>query len=370
MVEKDNPIAAVLEKNASGMDAPVLYDVPNNHSSMKTLPRAVSLSQVDKLEIKWLWEPYIQIGNITILRGNPGTGKTYFIAALMAAIADGMPNGMPGELNTMGGRCLYFGIEDDPETIRARVEACGGHSLDSITVVTGAVTFKDVDILRDMLQAYQPDLMVFDPIQTYLGADVDMNRANQLRPLLENLRTIAREYNCAILINEHMNKNQKGDDLYRGIGSMDITAAARSVLMVKTDQDDMDLRYTVQIKTNARHAPVVAWKIEHDGTFRWCGVAAESEDKLEEQRNLAKIPAVRLVLELLRIHPNGFGGTVAKMLEECPNFKTIPDETNPKMRIGRELNKQNVIDGLYSAYGVVVDMTNTNNVKNYHIYRL
>lgn len=370
MIEKDNPVAAVLDKAASGMRAPVLYDVPQKHPSMKILPRAVSLSQVDKLEIRWLWEPYIQMGNITILRGNPGAGKTYFIAAIMAAVADGMPNGMPGELHVSGGRCLYFGTEDDPETIRARVESCGGHSLDHITVVTGAVTFKDADILREMVQVYQPDLMVFDPIQTYIGARVDMNRANELRPLLENLRTIARESSCAVLINEHMNKNQKGDDLYRGIGSMDITAAARSVLMVKTDQDDADLRYTVQIKTNARRAPVMAWKIEHDGMFRWCGIAAESEDKLNEQRNLSKVPAVRLVNELLRIHPDGFGGTVVKMLEECPNFKAIPGENDPKMRIGRELNRQDITDALYSVYGVVVDVTTTGHKKNYHIYRL
>ena len=173
-----------------------------------------------------------------------------------------------------------------------------------------------------------------------------------------------------MLINEHMNKNQKGDDLYRGIGSMDITAAARSVLMVKTDQDDTDLRYTVQIKTNARRAPVMAWKIEHDGMFCWCGIAAESEDKLNEQRNLSKVPAVRLVNELLRIHPDGFGGTVVKMLEECPNFKAIPGENDPKMRIGRELNRQDITDALYSVYGVVVDVTTTGHKKNYHIYKL
>ena len=142
------------------------------------------------------------------------------------------------------------------------------------------------------------------------------------------------------------------------------------MLMVKVDQDDSDLRYTDQIKTNARKAPIVAWKIERDGSFRWCGVAAESMDKLEEQRQLSRLPAVRLVKELLRIHPEGCGGTVAELLEECPSLKAIPGESDPKMRIGRELNRQDVTDALYSLYGVVVDVTNTGNRKNYHIYKL
>ena len=73
-------------------------------------------------------------------------------------------------------------------------------------------------------------LVVLDPIQGYIGASVDMHRANEIRPLMYRIAKLAEKYGCAILLIGHMNKNSGEKSSYRGLGSIDFQAAARSVI--------------------------------------------------------------------------------------------------------------------------------------------
>ena len=112
----------ILINASKNMSAPALTDadgeIPNKGN------RLIRLSDVGDLDTRWLWEPYIQLGNITILRGIPGSGKTYFVSALMGAVASReQPYGMPMVLRKTNSTCIYYGIEEDPETIRARVKS-------------------------------------------------------------------------------------------------------------------------------------------------------------------------------------------------------------------------------------------------------
>ena len=50
-------------------------------------------------------------------------------------------------------------------------------------------------------------LVVLDPIQGFLGADVDMHRANEIRPVMKRVAVLAEKYQCAIILIGHMNKN-------------------------------------------------------------------------------------------------------------------------------------------------------------------
>ena len=54
-------------------------------------------------------------------------------------------------------------------------------------------------------------LVVLDPIQGYLGADVDMNRANEIRPVMKRISALAEKYHCAIVLIGHMNKCSGGN---------------------------------------------------------------------------------------------------------------------------------------------------------------
>ena len=91
--------------------------------------------------------------------------------------------------------------------------------------------------------------MVLAPIQGYLGADVDMNRANEIRPVMKRIGTLAEKYHCAIILIGHMNKCSGGKSSYRGLGSIDFQAAARSVLVVGRVKDDEQVRVACHIKS-------------------------------------------------------------------------------------------------------------------------
>ena len=74
--------------------------------------------------------------------------------------------------------------------------------------------------------------LILDPVQAYIGAKVDMNRANEVRAVLSQLGRIVGQYRCAIILVGHLNKAQGNKSNYRGLGSIDFQATARSVLIV------------------------------------------------------------------------------------------------------------------------------------------
>ena len=51
----------------------------------------INLAEVESKEVKWLWKPYLPAGKITILRGNPGEGKTMLALSIIAALTTGAP---------------------------------------------------------------------------------------------------------------------------------------------------------------------------------------------------------------------------------------------------------------------------------------
>lgn len=352
------------------VDSAMKYTPKHSYENMTIKKGLIPLESVQDLKINWLWEPYIQRGNLTILRGDGGVGKTYFVSALMSALAQAKtPKGMPGELHTHNGRSVYFGNEDDPSTIKARVKAAGGGS--GIFVYADPISFQDAEGLRAVIEEASADLVIFDPIQAYLGRKVDMNAANEVRPLLETLRTIARETDCAILIIEHQNKNAKQDPLYRGIGTVDITSAARSVLIAVNDPSEEDQRVTFQIKTNARRAYAVRWKIDSNGRFEWDGIESRSLDelfKIRRAREKGSIqPGVKYATYIMNRNPNGWKGTAAELIEACPELND--DFTTPKI-LGRSLMDEDIQFLLKHDCFIAVRVTNANNRRVYHMSRI
>lgn len=80
---------------------------------------------------------------------------------------------------------------------------------------------------------------MLDPLSAYIGDGTSMNSANDVRRHFRPLIDIAKEQGCAILIVHHMNKAMGQKALHRAVGSVDVAAAARSVLMVaRTDKEE------------------------------------------------------------------------------------------------------------------------------------
>lgn len=111
-------------------------------------------------------------------------------------------------------------------------------------------------------------LLILDPIQAYLGADVDMNRANEIRPIFRSLAGVAERTGCAIVLIGHLNKNAGQQSNYRGLGSIDIAAAVRSILYVAKVENEKDEDVRVVIQTKDSLAPAmtpVAFSLDEEG---------------------------------------------------------------------------------------------------------
>ncbi|MDA8335939.1 MAG: AAA family ATPase [Peptococcaceae bacterium] len=250
------------------------------------LPALVCLAEVESESVNWLWFPYIPKGKLTMLDGNPGEGKTFLMLALAAAISRGWPlpgeDGKPDEAVRTPSPVLYLTAEDGlGDTLRPRLDKAAA-DVRFIHALTGTydedgilqpVTLGETSILRQALEERKPALVVVDPIQAYLGAGVDMHRANEVRPILTGLAHLAEEFSCAVVTVRHLGKGQKDQAIYRGLGSIDFTSAARSVLIAGRDQKDKTRRAVVQIKNNlAPFGPAIGYAIE-DGAFLWTGVS-------------------------------------------------------------------------------------------------
>lgn len=149
-------------------------------------------------------------------------------------------------------------------------------------------------------------LMIMDPIQAYLGANVDMNRANEIRPLFRNLSNIAERTGCAIVLIGHLNKASGVQSDYRTLGSVDIAAAVRSILFVEKVEKEksQDIRVVYQQKDSlAKKENPVAFSLSDEGLI-WMGEYDISIDDLlagntgtKKETKLEK--AKKLILELL-----------------------------------------------------------------------
>jgi RecA-family ATPase len=135
--------------------------------------------------------------------------------------------------------------------------------------------------LEEALIKTKARLSVLDPIQAYLGSDVDMHRANEIRPIMKRLAKLAEKYSCAIVLIGHMNKASGANASHRGLGSIDFQAATRSVLIVGRIKDEPEIRVVVQGKSSlAPEGKPVAFKLERETGFEWIGEYDISVDDL------------------------------------------------------------------------------------------
>lgn len=147
--------------------------------------------------------------------------------------------------------------------------------------------------------------MVMDPVQAFLGANVDMNRANEVRPIFRKLADIAQATGCAIIMIGHLNKASGTQSAYRGLGSIDIAAVVRSILFVGKVKNDPTTRVIVHEKSSlAPPGQALAFSLGDQKGFRWIGAYdISAEDLLAggqgTKTELKQEQAVKLIYEVL-----------------------------------------------------------------------
>ena len=214
--------------------------------------------------------------------GRPRRGKNHTGAANHRS-ADNRQACVGGSAANGAGQCHLSDGEDGlSDTIKPRLVVAGADCARVMVIddFDRALTLDD-DRLEQAIEQTGARLVVLDPIQGYIGASVDMHRANEIRPLMYRIAKLAEKYGCAILLIGHMNKNSGEKSSYRGLGSIDFQAAARSVLVVGRIKDDPTLRIVCPAKSSlAPEGGAVAFRLDPEQGFQWAGPYDISVDEL------------------------------------------------------------------------------------------
>ena len=182
----------------------------------------VKASDVEPEQVEWLWKGRIARGKITILEGDPGTGKTTLALSLAACISNGDP--LPGEQD--GGRprtvIVFSGEDDIGDTLRPRLDAAGA---DCSRVIfenlrdPDAVPFmlpRDLDELERTIIEHDAALVIIDPVLSYLDPDTDSHKDQSVRAALMPLAALAQRTRVSIILIRHLNKDSSKSAIHRG----------------------------------------------------------------------------------------------------------------------------------------------------------
>ena len=266
--------------------------------------KLINMETVEVEQIKWLFYPFIPFGKVTIIQGDPGEGKTTMVLQIIAKLTRGekiLPEQEQETEENSGAEMvvdsdlklsespmepvnvIYQTAEDGlGDTIKPRLLAAGADCSRVMVIDDREQPLTMLDIrLEDAIMQTKSRLVVLDPIQGFLGAEVDMHRANEIRPLMKRVAVLAEKYHCAIILIGRMNKNSNGKSSYRGLGSTDFQAAARSVLIVGRIKDEPEIRVLCHVKSSlAPEGKSIAFRLDKETGFEWIGEYDISADDL------------------------------------------------------------------------------------------
>jgi hypothetical protein len=259
--------------------APLAGNQQQKQSSAPKPIEEVCMADVQIKSIDWLWDNRIPRGTLTIIEGIEGEGKSTMLCAIGAAVTHG--KGLSDMPLTSPGNILWLSAEDDlARVLKPRLLSVGA-DVARVFAVAEPFTFdsKGVDLVRQMAQRRQPVMIVIDPIFAYVHGDP--SKGADARALTNQLKMIAEDFNCAIILVRHVGKSKGfGDPRAAGLYSIEWRASARSVLLCGSDPDDPNKKALTQNKNQfGPLSDAIGYVIEKDQTsptgarFKWTGLS-------------------------------------------------------------------------------------------------
>ncbi|MCQ2532080.1 MAG: AAA family ATPase [Saccharofermentans sp.] len=227
------------------------------------------LEEVELEDVNWLWYPYIPFGKITVIQGDPAQGKTHLLLKIAAQCTTG--DAFPDTKSFEPFNVIYQTAEDGlGDTIKPRLIMSGADQSRIVNIDEDELPLNVLDErVEEAIIRTGAKLIIFDPIQAYMGK-IDINSAIEVREILGKLARMAEKHDCAVILIGHLNKRETVNSSTRGMGSMDIRACARSVLLVGRLKDDPNVRIIVHDKSSlAPEGASVAFELDKSKGFTW-----------------------------------------------------------------------------------------------------
>ena len=179
-----------------------------NEMTVSVPLEVVKASEIEPKEVKWLWYPYIPVGKVTLLQGDPGDGKSKLMLSIAALLSKGEPLPFTETEENEPMTIIYQTTEDDADdTVVPRFNSAGGNGENLIFIKEDekSLSFGD-NRIREAIEMYHAKLLILDPMSSYIGESCSMNNANETRAEFNHLIAVAKDTGCAIVIIAHMNK--------------------------------------------------------------------------------------------------------------------------------------------------------------------
>lgn len=314
------------------LDAKVTTDDMNGYRFLSK-----PIAEIDEEEIDWIWYPYLARGEVTIIEGDPGIGKSYVTQAISAAICDRKRLPSDRWVKRAHGPVAYFDIENRSSTVtKPRMNDMGlspeGAKLffqeEEPFTIDETEKFQEV---LDAIDKLKPVMVVFDTLNTYIGV-ADTYKSSESQQAFNNFRLIASRFNCSVVVLRHLTKSSKDNALYRGQGSIAFAGVARIVITVGYHPEDENTRVMAVTKLNlARKPDALTFKLE----------ALDDTMKRKDRTRIVWGEFVKLTSEqILVTKPNGEHPKTEKAEDFLIDM--LDDGPVPKEQIERAAEKRGI----------------------------
>lgn len=291
-------------------------------------PEWISASDIKPKNTSWLWYPYIPYGNITVIYGRGGAGKSQVTCAIAAAISNGDPlPGMERRSDRGPQNVIMLSAEDDYEEVLIPRLIQAGANLKHITIPKKKWTLdsQGLKFLTQAIVKFEAGIVVIDPIVYYAGGKMDINKSNEVRAMMEKIKETIHGTKTAILVVGHTRK-QEGHDQDMMMGSADWINAARSSLYA-TETNDGTRILKHPKSNNGPEGPAISYSLGDDG-FEWGDIYIEN-DMPKRAKGKRVVQAVAFLKFFLADGP-----MKAKDLESAATDAEIAPATLNRAKIG------------------------------------